>query len=290
MLPAYGGPPADGGEPSDPEPRRLRAAVLSPWIAETLLAIGAPPVALPELERGARVWGPPDLPAGIADLGLAGEPNIELLEQLHLDLILADRRLQGWILPRLEPVAPVVAAAIYTDALSPLSAARAETARFGDLLHRRAEAACVVAEADATFGRARAMLSSCADRPFFVVRLIDDRNLMLYCRGSLFHEVLVELGLPPASPAANDWGFLTVGIETLAAVPDARVIHFEPLPKEARSLFIQPSLWSHLPAVRDGFVTPIPDLYSWGGLPTAKRFADELALALAGPAPCGRGE
>ncbi len=112
----------------------MRTAVLAPWIAETLFAIGAPPVALPELERGARVWGPSDLPAGTVDLGLAGEPNIELLEQLRLDLILADSRLQGWILPRLEPIAPVVAAAIYTPALRPLAAARAETARFGDLL------------------------------------------------------------------------------------------------------------------------------------------------------------
>ncbi|MDF2621229.1 MAG: hypothetical protein K0S00_3888 [Xanthobacteraceae bacterium] len=279
MLPAHAASPA---------PRRLRTAVLAPWIAETLLAIGTPPVALPELERGARVWGPSDLPAGVVDLGLAGEPNIELLEQLRLDLILADSRLQGWILPRLEPIAPVVAAAIYTPALRPLAAARAETMRFGDLLHRRGEAARLVAEADAAFGQAREALSGFAERPFFVVRLIDDRNLVLYCRGSLFHDVLVELGLPPASPVANDWGFLTTGIETLAAVPDARIIHFEPVPKEARRLFTQPSLWSHLPAVRDGRVTPIPELYSWGGLPTAKRFADELALSLADGAPCRR--
>lgn len=288
MLPVLGASPTNGGGSSDPAPRRMRTAVLSAWIAETLFAIGAPPVALPELERGARVWGPSDLPAGIVDLGLAGEPNIELLEQLRLDLILADSRLQGWILPRLEPIAPVVAAAIYTPALHPLAAARAETARFGDLLDRRAEAARVVAEADAAFGRARATLSGCAKRPFFVVRLVDDRNLVLYCRGSLFHDVLMELGLPPASPAANDWGFLTTGIEALAAVPDARIIHFEPVPKEARRLFTQPSLWSHLPAVRDGRVTPIPELYSWGGLPTAKRFADELTIALAGRTPCPR--
>lgn len=269
------------GDGRKPHPRHPRVATLTPWIVETLVAIGIEPVAVPELRRkreGGEIAAfrhPP------ADLGLVGEPNLEQLDRLALDFIFIDSGLQGtgWQ-RRMSPIAPVVMGEVYSEKQMPLTAARSETLRFGDILSCRDDAERFVAEVDGSLQSSKKRLVGRAARPVFVARLLDDRNVMLYCGGSIFHDVLVSLGIKPASPVVNNWGFLTTGIETLASVPDARIVWFEPAPKEARRLFERPSLWSHLPSVQKGLTTPVPELYSWGSLATAKRFAEALAERL----------
>lgn len=255
-----------------------RVATLTPWIIETLVAIGIEPLAVPELHRkkaGGEIAAfrhPP------VDLGLVGEPNLELLDRLDLDFIFIDAGLQGSGWQRLmSPIAPVVMGEVYSERQMPLDAARSETLRFGNILARRQNAERVVADVDHSLQFVKQSLIGRSTRPVFVVRMLDDRNIILYCGGSIFHDVLVILGIPPASPVSNNWGFLITGIETLASVPDARIVWFEPAPKEARRLFEQPSLWSHLPSVQKGLTTQVPEFYSWAALPTAKRFAEALA-------------
>lgn len=254
-------------------------AVLARWIAETVIALGVVPKALPELVRS-QIWRGVPLQHGIHDLGLAGEPNLEFLEQLHLDLILVDGRLQSAWIDRLGRIAPVVPATIYTPERTPYIFAEAETLRLGTLMMSGNAAARYVDAYNGVIQASREALSDFRDRPVFVVRMIDARNVMLHCGGSIFHDVLIRLGIMPAASMANDWGFLTVGIETLAASPAARIVYFEPVPTAAERLFSRPSLWSHLPSVQEGLVTAIPELYAWGALPTAKRFAELLAERL----------
>lgn len=284
MLPAPSlaeGMAGGAGNGLKPHPRHPRVATVTPWIVETLVAIGIEPVAVAELRRkkaGGEIAAfryPP------ADLGLVGEPNLEQLDRLALDFILIDAGLQGSGWQRLmSPIAPVVMGEVYSEKQMPLESARSETLRFGNILSRGDDAARFVADVDHSLQSAKQNLAGRTNRPVFVVRLLDDRNVMLYCGGSIFHDVLVSLGIPPASPVANNWGFLTTGIETLASVPDARIVWFDPAPKEARRLFEQPSLWSHLPSVQKGLTTPVPEFYSWAALPTAKRFAEALVERL----------
>lgn len=254
-----------------------RVAVLARWIAETLVALGIPPVALPELTTGDGIWRDLPLSEDTVDLGLTGEPNLELLDQLHLDYIFIEGRFQSarWE-PLFRQIAPVVVSSIYTAARQPLSAARTETLRFGELLSATVEARQLLMATDEALGANDKRLSS-ARSPVFVVRMLDDRNVMLYCGGSLFNEVLMRFGLRNACNVSSDWGFLTTGIETLASEPDAWIIRLEPAPRgTAERPFVSNPLWLHLPAVKSGRTISLPELYSWGALPTARRFAELL--------------
>lgn len=256
---------------------RPRIAVLARWIAETVIALGVPPVALPELSTTDSIWRDLPLTKDTVDLGLVSEPNLELLDQLHLDYIFLEGRFQGarWE-PLFRKIAPVVIGSIYSAERKPLRAARTETLRFGELLSATIEARKLLTATDDFLDANDRRLSS-AKSPVFVVRALDDRNVMLYCGGSLFDEVLTKFGLRNACHVASDWGFLTTGIETLASEADAWIIYFEPAQRgAAERLFASNPLWQHLPAVKAARTTAVPELYSWGALPTARRFADLL--------------
>ncbi|MGK6317385.1 ABC transporter substrate-binding protein [Neorhizobium sp. DT-125] len=253
-----------------PQPR---VAVLARWIAETIVAMGIPPAAVPELTTSDSIWQDMPLLEHTVDLGLTGEPNLELLDQLRLDYIFIEGRFQSarWE-PLFRQIAPVIVSSIYTAERKPLQTAHSETLRFGELLSSPEEAQKLIGATDAILDEHDKRFSS-AKSPVFVVRILDDRNVMLYCAGSLFDAVLAKFGLRNACRVASDWGFLTIGIDSLASEPDAWIIHFEP-PTEG-PLAANP-LWLHLPAVKAGRLTSIPELYSWGGLPTARRFAELL--------------
>lgn len=255
-----------------------RVAVLARWMMETVLALGVTPAAIPELSRNP-VWRGLGL-QGSTDLGLIGEPNLELLDQLRLDYIFIEAGFQSarWT-PILSEIAPVIVGSIYNRSLAPLNAAREESRRFGNLLSVEDRADALLVDTAAALGRAAASPLS-RSAPVFVVRLLDDRNVIVFCSGSMFDEVLKVAGMRNACGVSNMWGFLSTGIEALAVVPEAQIIYFDPVPAEARVLFDKPSLWSHLPAVKAGRVTAIPELYSWGALPTAKLFAESLVECL----------
>nr|WP_280949772.1 ABC transporter substrate-binding protein [Rhizobium sp. CF080] len=261
-----------------PAPLGPRVAVLARWMVETVLALGVTPVAIPELSRNP-VWRGLGLQGSI-DLGLIGEPNLELLDQLRLDYIFIEAGFQSarWT-PILGEIAPVVVGSIYNRSLAPLNAARVESRRFGELLTVEDRADALLADTAAALETAAAMPLA-RTPPVFVVRLLDDRNVILFCGGSIFDDVLKAVGIRNACSLSSMWGFLSNGIEALAAVPDAHLIYFDPVPPEARVLFDKPSLWSHLPAVKAGRVTAIPELYSWGALPTARLFAEILVERL----------
>src|SRR5690606_7973612 len=70
-------------------PIPARRIVALDWgLAETLIAIGQPPVGVPETRTYADWVISPALPTGTADVGLRVEPNLEILQQLAPDLIL----------------------------------------------------------------------------------------------------------------------------------------------------------------------------------------------------------
>jgi ferric hydroxamate transport system substrate-binding protein len=69
-----------------------RLVSLSWAISETLLAMGALPIAVAEKAQYDEIVGDPPAPPTVEDCGLQGSPNFELLSQLKPDLIL----IQSW--------------------------------------------------------------------------------------------------------------------------------------------------------------------------------------------------
>lgn len=256
-------------------PRRV--AVLDWGLAETVLALGLTPLAVAEAPLYRQRVVVPALPDEVRDLGLRTWPNMERLKALRPDLIVA---LDGYGVPaaRLEAIAPALALPVYTPDRAPLRLAGEALDALAVTLNRRAQAEAVRAELEATLEAAAVRLADIADRPLFIVKFADDRHLDVFGAGSLFDDVLRRLGLVNAwTGATNIWGYATIGLEGLAAVPEARVVVIAPGPSAALA---DSRLWRSLPPVRENRLVTVPPAWVFGALPSARRFCAALTEAL----------
>ncbi len=261
-----------------------RVAVMTPWIAETMQAMGVEPLALPEARRDRRA-GQSAVPDAVVDLGFMGEPNLELLDRLKLDLILIDGTLQGDAWRRvMSAIAPVVMVDLFLPERNPWRTTGEQAFTIAEAIGCPGVAERLLADSSALIERARqAVAGTDADRrPWFVARMNDARNFTLFCKGSVLHDVLELLGLTNASPVENDWGFFNTGIDRLAARPDAGIILIDKPPPGAEQGMGQYSLWRQLPAVREGRLHILDDLYMFGAIPTGMKFARQLVSSLTG--------
>src|SRR5690606_23451132 len=155
-------------------PIPARRIVALDWgLAETLIAIGQPPVGVPETRTYADWVISPALPTGTADVGLRVEPNPEIPQQLAPDLLLTTAEHET-IRPLLERIAPVLSLPIYGPQGAPYAVAQAATRRLGAVTGREAEAEALILRTEETMASARARLAASADaRPVIVASFLD---------------------------------------------------------------------------------------------------------------------
>lgn len=264
-----------------------RVVALEWSIVSMLLSIGIVPVGIGETD-GYRAWvGSPALPAGVTDVGIRNEPNLEALSALRPDLILISP-LSRAIASLLEAVAPVREITLYDAERAPLSRARRVLTELGATLGHEAEAAAAIARAEDVFSAARARLASEPRPALVMLSFLDARHARVFGPGSLFGDVVERVGLVNAwTIAGNEWGYTLVGIEALARLPEAALVVVEPVPPDVRLRAAGPSLWTNLPAIRAGRLVTLPPVWQFGDLEAGARFASLLADALAGAANGG---
>ncbi|MFC3327577.1 ABC transporter substrate-binding protein [Mesorhizobium cantuariense] len=265
----------------------LRIVCLDDGLAETLLMLGVSPVAI----AGRDIWETwvvePPLPPEIADVGTLLEPNLELLQQLRPDIILAMPYLDG-IKPLLERVAPVTTIGLYTEAGQPYQRAVEATRQLARLVGKESEGEALIAATETCFLEIKQQLAPFSARPIYVVSFMDPRNVRVYGRKSLFQEVFDRIGLSNAWTAeTNYWGFSTVGIDGLATSSDARLVYLEPLPEGAGGTLTESPVWNAMPFVRSRSIMRLPAVHMFGALPSATRFARVLASAMTAEAARG---
>ncbi|MDG4884206.1 iron-siderophore ABC transporter substrate-binding protein [Mesorhizobium sp. WSM4884] len=269
VLPAV----ADEAVPAHAE----RVATIDWGTAETLLALGVTPVGLAET-AGYRDWvGSPALPSDVAELGLRATPSLEYLAALKPDVILSTPQFTA-IEPVLGKIAPVISLATYTDDLEPYRHAQENTRRLGALLGREQAATDLVAATDARIAKLKDAVGAAATRPVLVLYFQDDRHAWVFCRGSLFDDVLKRAGLKNAwTGPGNFWGFANAGVDRLFAIRDAAVLVIEPVPPAVRAkLGARDGLLGQLPVFAPGNYAILPSVWGFGGLPSAGRFANQL--------------
>ncbi|MBS7589104.1 ABC transporter substrate-binding protein [Ancylobacter defluvii] len=253
-------------------------------LAETLIEIGLPPIALPDPGG----WGDwvvePALPADTVNIGTDREPNLELLAALRPDLIVTTPYLAG-IRPLLEGIAPTREFSIYAPPVGhPFDRSVTATRALATILGREREGEALVARAEAEMAalRRRFAESGVAGRPIMVVSFLDTRHVRVYGAGSLFGDVMERCGLVNGwTRPSNYWGFNTVGIEALADSPASRLVYLEPISPDTLARLAESPLWNSLPFVRAGQVQRMPAALMFGMLPSAMRFARLLAGVLA---------
>jgi iron complex transport system substrate-binding protein len=258
-----------------------RVVALDWGLAETLVALGHPPIGVAEIDNYRRAVVAPPLPPATVDVGLRLAPNPELMASLAPDLILVNAA-QTALRSSLAAFGRVQTIPIYTPAGRPYALSIEAATTIAALLQDRPAAARLLADAAAVMDQGRARLHRYDGRPLCVFAFEDARHIAIAATNSLFQGVFDQLRLRNAWPGpAGEWGMAYVGIEALAAMPEARLVYLGPLPADVRQALAQSPLWRRLPPVRANRVTALPPVWGYGALPSAIRFARLLGDALA---------
>jgi ABC-type Fe3+-hydroxamate transport system substrate-binding protein len=274
--------------PARAQAARPRVATVDWAVLETLLTLGVAPVAATELLQFREVAVEPAVPASVADLGLRGSINFEMLRLARPDLIYSSN-FYASSEPRMRSIAPVVSFPIYLRDKPPYAAAEAMTRRVGADLDMGDVAEAYIRETEAEFAALRATLPS--RLPVLPMNLVDAKHFRVFGMDSMFGEALGKLGLSSALPQAMSASAMgPIGLEALARIPDAWFALIPPTPPDAMRKLARGALWNALPNVRAGRLLELAPINPYGGLPAARRFARLLTQALlAAPAGVGRG-
>lgn len=264
------------GEDTDAAPR----VVAIDWgQAQTLTAMGVTPVAVGQVTSYNTWVGAPKLPPSVQDIGLRAQPNLELLAQIAPDVITITPMYVG-LKPLLARIAPVKIIGIYGDGRPVWRATIEATRALGRAVDRPVAAEQLI-------DRTKTQIATLAQRlpddvpPVLVIQFQDARHVRVYAKGSLIDATLTRLGLDNAWHGPSTvWGAALVPLARLARLDNARLIIVKPLPVGVEQALRDNMIWQRLPIVRKQPVVRIPGVWSYGGLPSATRFAQLLVAAL----------
>ncbi|MDR5873405.1 ABC transporter substrate-binding protein [Halomonas sp. CUBES01] len=256
-------------------------------IAETLNAIGHPPKFLSGLEGYETYSRQEGVLPHATNLGYRHLPNLELLASDPPQHILISPPAHVSLLPRLRKIADVMEYPLYkyADADGPNNdweTIKEMTRQLGDLVEEPDAAEHYIEQASRHFTSLKQALTD-IDSPLLVVRLMDERHARVYGEGSVEGMMLNRLGLENAWQGdLGRWGMTTVGATSLFDI-DAKLVFLDSPygPDGGVRQLLSDGQWRHLPAVKQGRYTIIPvNYWSWGGLPAARRFGDNLVSRL----------
>lgn len=260
-----------------------RVIALSWSLAEHLVELGVAPVAIAD-PGGYATWvARPALPAGVGDVGLRQEPNLERIAELSPDAILISDD-QIAMAPMLERIAPVLHFESFNADHENAEAARRTFRTLGRLFGREAEAEAKLGALDARLAALRARIAGHFDGtppPVTIIRFVDEARVIVHGENAMPSAALAALGLRNgAEIPASTWGIAFRRVAELGRVADGIVLHIEPFP-EADKLFATP-LWRAMPFVREGRFRALPTVWTYGGAMSIGYLAEEIATALLG--------
>lgn len=247
-------------------------------LTETLVALNAPPMAVAQI-AGYHSWiGEPALPDSVVDLGLRSQPNMERLAALAPEIILISPMFAN-LKPRLERIAPVTEVPLYTPDKATWPQLIKLTRELAQLINDRNAGEALIENTESRLETLRTRLPKVTE-PLLIVQFIDARHVRVFGSHSLFQAVLDRLELKNAwTRPTNAWGFSLASLEELIAI-EARLIIVEPYPEGIQAQLAKSGLWQHQPSVTSERVISLPPIWSFGALPSARRFADLLVSAL----------
>nr|WP_290667572.1 ABC transporter substrate-binding protein [Halomonas sp. HL-48] len=259
-------------------PAQAQLATIDWTVAETLVALQAP-LGGSAQKNDYHDWvGEPRLPDDIADLGLRSQPNLELLAQMKPERTLISPMFAG-LTPKLERIAPVTNIELYAPGNETWQEMQTITEQIGELADREPQAKRLIEQTQALMAELRGERPDTA--PLLMIQFMDARHVRVFGDNSLYNAVLEQLELPNAwEETTNAWGFSLVGVEELARYPDATLVIVDPLPAGVEAQLEKSGLWQQLPSVRHDRMLRLPPVWSFGALPSAQRFANELVDAL----------
>ncbi len=258
-----------------------RLAAIDWAMLETAIALGHMPVGACELVRYRDDTPVPQIPQDVTDLGLRGAPNFELLQLIRPDLILTSpyyARYEG----RLAQLAPVLNLPFYNPGEPPLPKIITALHQLGDAIGDPGAAQRANQQLDERLAALAQTLTPYRDRPVCLVNIGDARHMRAFGFDSLFGSTLDRLGLANGWNGKTRFSFLApVPIEELVNMPETRLVIVGKVPLLARRSLQRSVLWRALPPVAEKRLYLLDEVNAFGGTPSALRFAELLAQALA---------
>ena len=264
-----------------PAPAAPRVATSDWTVAETLTAMGHPPVSVAD-RRVYDTWvNYPPLPASVKEAGLRFQPNLERLYQIKPDFFVQS----SWYAaakPQFEKIAPVHELDFGTPKGIEYAHTLDTTRKLGRLIGDTPAAEKLIRDTENLFARARLVLAPYRNRPFAAVQFADGRHLRIYSKTSLFQVVFDKLRLKNAwTGKSNEWGFENITLVDLAKLPpDTVLIIVKPHPQNTRPVLEKSTLWKRLPFSRPENRRIFEPSWSYGALPSMQHFTLQLMRSM----------
>ncbi|SFS52897.1 iron-siderophore ABC transporter substrate-binding protein [Saccharopolyspora flava] len=290
-APEASGPPVTvvdsrGEEVHLDHPARRVAA--TEWnAAEYLVSLGVMPAAVADVQGYREYSSAAPLDASVADIGTRGEPSIDTLGSLDLDLVVVTSGLPEGALAQIESKVPVIVVP-GGNAQDPIGAMFGNVDLIARATGTKTAAARLKSEFDAKIeqGRAAVQQAGMAGRPVaFADGYVNAGSVTIrpYTGGSLVGAVFDRIGLPSAwrMPGDPSYGMAQTDVEGLTQLGDVPFWYSgssgDPF---AENLATNP-IWTNLPFVRRGEVHRLPDaLWTFGGPKSMERFVDAAVAAV----------
>ncbi|MDH2999327.1 iron ABC transporter substrate-binding protein [Chelonobacter oris] len=260
----------------------VKIATLDWTVAETLLALGQPPVAIGDAESY-RTWvAVPQLPKNTLDLGSRLQPNAERLAQIQPDLFINSAMFRNLepLLQRYVADPQQIKSVNFYQAGNLWQNQLAATRRLAQWIGKPQAAEALIQQSEQLFADLNTELQPFQSRPLLLVQFIDSRHLRVYGENSLFGETIRQMGFRNAwTHEVTVWGAANISINQLADFHDnPRLVVIKPYPLNVPTALQHNTLWQHLSLSQDPLV--LPAIWTFGALPSAQRFALALRNAL----------
>ncbi|TWF93332.1 iron-siderophore ABC transporter substrate-binding protein [Saccharopolyspora dendranthemae] len=255
--------------------------------AEYLVSLGVMPAAVSDVRGYGEYSSAAPLDASVADIGTRGEPSIDALGSLDLDLVVVTGDLPEGALEQIEAKVPVVVIP-GGNAQDPIGSMFSNVDLIAQATGTQDAAARLKSEFDAKVqaGRAAVRQAGMSGRPVAFAdayATAGSVTIRPYTRGSLVGAVFERIGLPTAWEMEGDpaYGLAQTDVEGLTKLGDVpfwyNATSGDPF---AENLAGNP-IWTNLPFVQKGEVHLLPgELWTFGGPKSMERFVDAAIAAV----------
>ncbi|UJW28585.1 iron-siderophore ABC transporter substrate-binding protein [Saccharothrix sp. AJ9571] len=256
---------------------------------EHLVSLGVMPVAVSDIQGYGQWVSAAPLDGTPKDIGTRGEPSIDTLNSLDLDLVVVTDSLAEGALEQIEAKVPVMVLA-GGDAKDPIGSMFAAVDLIAEATGTEAKAARLRTEFDAKLdeGKKAVEQAGAAGQPVaFSDAYVSSGTVGIrpFAQGALVPAVFERIGLTNPWPMAGDpvYGLAQADVEGLTQLPDVRFWYMandafgDPYTKE----LADNSIWKNLPFVAGGKVKRLPDsLWMFGGPKSMEQYVDAAVAAL----------
>ncbi|MDY2946631.1 MAG: iron-siderophore ABC transporter substrate-binding protein [Mannheimia varigena] len=260
-------------------------ATLDWTVAETLIALGETPVAVGDVESYKKWVKFPTLPQSVKDLGIRLQPNSEQLVQLSHSLEaqplqFINTSFYAAVTPQIEKFAEKVEMVDFYQEGDAWQNILNASEKIAELIEKPAAFQTLKQNYLQKIEEIRPLVAPYTARPIALVQFIDTRHLRIYATNSPFGAVLSQLGFHNAwQGSQNHWGFEVIEVTQLAKLPEnSRFVIVKPYPHNIASALKYNIIWQHLAMAKDPLI--LPEVWTFGGIPSAQRFAETLANGL----------